>query len=520
MPTLGEYYINQFGPEGTYGLGSIFPAIIGLIALVWMASLSLLVWRAAPKEMDNRFIAILLIAEGLKASYMIPSLLPADYFDWWWLSQYTVLFRGSIFQTAHIISILMYLCFPIYFRVNMLRFLYRPTLQKHAWYIPLVLTTVYMVIQILQNNPAHVTQNFAFVECSAIGAAPTIDVVVGSQIGIMDDMLTSIGTCEGVYSFPVANGGEIGFLLVALSYLISIIALFVMRTSMKEYNNAENADSSKSLTSRSLYIGFLGKVIGTTLFFMMLFFISPMLNPIKDGSNLFVDSYTVQYMGATLQGKLFGYSMILNGYLLSLPIAFEAMMFVHAMMKDTVLGIDERLRKTFSTAMLTGVGAILFLIGSEAVEGLLPLPGVLGGVLLGGTILLVRKPVMRAADRFSGRILVSSYSETEVTYLESYAAAMEDNIVTQQERTMLKTLAKSLQISEENVAEIERSYNEESTSEAEVSEPEASEPEASEPEASEPAMADHQWTDEKGHTWLRRPDGSTYWWNGTDWQKV
>ena len=96
MPTLGEYYITQFGAEGTYGLGSIFPAIIALISLVWMASLSLLVWRAAPKEMDNRFIAILLIAEGLKASYMIPSLLPADYFDWWWLSQYTVLFRGNI----------------------------------------------------------------------------------------------------------------------------------------------------------------------------------------------------------------------------------------------------------------------------------------------------------------------------------------------------------------------------------------------------------------------------------------
>ena len=71
MPSLVEYYTAQFGSEGTYGLGSIFPAIIGLIALVWMASLSLLVWRAAPKEMDNRFIAILLIAEGLKASYMI-----------------------------------------------------------------------------------------------------------------------------------------------------------------------------------------------------------------------------------------------------------------------------------------------------------------------------------------------------------------------------------------------------------------------------------------------------------------
>ena len=464
MPTLGEYYITQFGSEGTYGLGSIFPAIIALIVLFWMASLSLLVWRAAPKEMDNRFIAILLIVEGLKASYMIPSLLPADYVDWWGLSQYTILLRGNIFQTAHIISIIMYLCFPIYFRVNALRFLYRPVLQKYAWYMPLILTTVYMGIQILQNNPGHMIQNFAFIECSAVGAAPTIDVVVGSQIGIMDEMVTSIGTCEGVYSFPIANGGEIGFLLVALSYLISILALFVMRTSMKEYNNAENPESSKSLTSRSLYIGFLGKVIGTTLFFMMLFFITPMLNPIKDGPNLFVDSYTVQYMGATLQGKLFGYSMTLNGYLLSLPIAFEAMMFVHAMMKDTVLGIDERLRKTFSTAILTSIGAILFLIGSEVVEGLLPFPGVVGGVLLGATILLVRKPVMQIADRFSGRILVSSYSETEITYLESYTAAMEDDIVTEQERVMLNTLAKSLKLSEEKVADIEHGYSEESTS--------------------------------------------------------
>ena len=464
MPTLGEYYITQFGSEGTYGLGSIFPAIIALIALVWMASLSVLVWRAAPKEMDNRFISILLIVEGLKASYMIPSLLPADYVDWWWLSQYTILLRGNIFQTAHIISILMYLCFPIYFRVNALRFLYRPVLQKYAWYMPLILTTMYMGIQILQNNPGHMIQNFAFIECSAVGAAPTIDVVVGSQIGIMDEMITSIGTCEGVYSFPIANGGEIGFLLVALSYLISILALFVMRTSMKEYNNSENPEFSKSLTSRSLYIGFLGKVIGTTLFFMMLFFITPMLNPIKDGPNLFVDSYTVQYMGATLQGKLFGYSMTLNGYLLSLPIAFEAMMFVHAMMKDTVLGIDERLRKTFSTAILTSIGAILFLIGSEVVEGLLPFPGVVGGVLLGGTILLVRKPVMQIADRFSGRILVSSYSENEITYLESYTAAMEDGIVTEQERVILNTLAKSLQLSEEKVADIEQGYSEESTS--------------------------------------------------------
>ena len=68
---------------------------------------------------------------------------------------------------------------------------------------------------------------------------------------------------------------------------------------------------------------------------------------------------------------------------------------------------------------------------------------------------------MQVADRFSGRILVSSHSETEKTYLESYAAAMEDDIVTEQERVMLNTLAKSLQLSEEKVAEIEQGYSEE-----------------------------------------------------------
>ncbi len=29
-----------------------------------------------------------------------------------------------------------------------------------------------------------------------------------------------------------------------------------------------------------------------------------------------------------------------------------------------------------------------------------------------------------------------------------------------------------------------------------------------------------QWTDEAGHTWAKMSDGSTKWWNGTDWQDV
>ena len=29
----------------------------------------------------------------------------------------------------------------------------------------------------------------------------------------------------------------------------------------------------------------------------------------------------------------------------------------------------------------------------------------------------------------------------------------------------------------------------------------------------------NQWTDQAGHTWRSMSDGSTLWWNGTDWEK-
>ena len=231
-----------------------------------------------------------------------------------------------------------------------------------------------------------------------------------------------------------------------------------MRYSMKELSDATGQGPSNSLTSRSLYIGFLGKVIGTTFFISMIFIITPWLNPVN-GPNIFVDQVTVMMNEPTVQGKLFLYSMAMNGYLLTIPIAFEAMMFVHASLKDTVLGIDERLRQTFGNAILTGLGALLFLVGSESVEQLLPLPGILGGVVLGGGILLVR---LRMVEVYSARLIVSAYTDSEVTYLKTFKAAIEDDSITVKERTLLDTLANSLGISEERISEIEEAFDSES----------------------------------------------------------
>ena len=461
MVSLAEYYSSEFSQEGLYGLSVIFSAWLSVVATVWMISLSILVWRAAPKEMDNRFMAVLLVAEGLKAAYMIPSIFPTV-FDWWWLYEYTFLLRIEIFQTAHIISLLMYICFPIYFRIERLSFLCKPIFQRHAWYLPASCAVLYMIFQVYVQNPSHTLTDISYIQCTAIGLTPEVVTVKGIQTARVDDMLVSIGTCTSVLELEVADGANFQGIAILLSYLVSIFALIVMRYSMKELSNGKFENSSNRLTSRSLYIGFLGKVIGTTIFISMIFFITPMLNPVN-GPNIFVDQVSVMMAEPTVQGKLFLYSMAVNGYLLTIPIAFEAMMFVHASLKDTVLGIDARLRETFGNAILTGLGALLFLIGSEAVEGLLPLPGILGGVVLGATILIVRKPLLRIVESYSSKLIVSAYSDSEVTYLKTYKVAMENNEISTKERMLLDSLADSLSISKDRVIEIEIAFDSDSS---------------------------------------------------------
>ena len=60
MVSMSEYYSSELSQEGLYGINLIFSAWLSVIATLWMVSLSILVWRAAPKEMDNRFMACLL----------------------------------------------------------------------------------------------------------------------------------------------------------------------------------------------------------------------------------------------------------------------------------------------------------------------------------------------------------------------------------------------------------------------------------------------------------------------------
>lgn len=455
MASALEFYANSFDAEGFYGLRLII-SWISVAVFIWLLSLSYLVWKADSKSTENRFMGVLLIIEGIKAGFLAPDIFPYDS-QWEWLWDYLWVFKIEVFFYAHTAAILLYLCLPIYYRIDKLSFMFNPTLQKHAWYLaPLIGLAIWMSIR---DVSGFYMANSAWLICSEAGVEPTLQVWWGSIQPFMTDAVEQIGTCSGYYETHLVDDSTAGGLwaIALASPLITLGALFFIRSSMKSEKAAGREGESSHLTSRSLYIGFLGKVSGTMLYFITLMVIIPLLN---DGSMATFAQSTLWRYGEDASSLDRIKYLIWTLSLLMTPLAmgFEALMFVHAALNDSVFGIDQNLRKTFRTAMFTGIGALLFITATELMEQVLG-QGLLGGVAIGIAFLGLRGPVLSVIDGMSGRLIPSSYSVEENAYLSAYDTAMEDRIITTEERRLLKTLAKTYNLTDERVEQLEHEYN-------------------------------------------------------------
>ena len=95
---------------------------------------------------------------------------------------------------------------------------------------------------------------------------------------------------------------------------------------------------------------------------------------------------------------------------------------------------------------------------------------------------------------------------------------MEDGEITNNERILLKTLATAYRITDERVVEIERNFIENKPKNS-IEEVITSEKMAVVLTVQkEDIFAVQQWTDEKGYTWRNMSDGSTQWWDGSEWK--
>lgn len=452
MRTVREYYLGAFSADNLFGFRMII-SFISIGILLYCIGLAALVWRAKSKGYENKFMSVLLVCEGIKASFIIAQVTPYIR-RYEWLQDILWHWTIDVFFTAHITAIIMYLCIPIYYRLNRLSFMHKPSFKKHAWYIaPALGITIWLLIRTVS---AFYVSDATWVVCEE-GEEPTTDRWFGEdeewRLGIEEDFKET-GVCTASYEATVTTQPP-GLWLIALgSPIVSLLALLFIRSSIKSYKEGDSHDSSKSLTSRSLYIGFLGKVVILLIWFVLLISIS-----VINGSQVtFIDETLWRYGNPDFTERMLFFAWIFSLTLTPAAIAFEAIMFVHATLKDTVFGIDNNLRKTFSTAVFTGIGVISFIVGSELMESVVGY-GAAGGVFVGLALLGVRKPILLIIDKASNRFIPSSHTPEEAAYIDAYATAMEDLIITPEERKLLNTVASTYGLNDRIVKQLEDEYN-------------------------------------------------------------
>jgi len=328
------------------------------------------------------------------------------------------------------------------------------------WALP-VIATVFITSLVVSSGGIYETFNGTqHVSCQEAGGAAVVTPSSGAEqyeAPCLDDPETI------PYEYVVVEQSGLGKLLLFAPTLAAFAALAFMRSAQKGLESSEekvhsDGSAKKATEARAIAIGFGGKAFfqGLMVFFMVYI-------TIKFGTFNTVDLITV---GVNENLKFFFYG--LYGFLFSVLFAgmFEGIMFTYAILKNEVLGIDERLRKTFSAAIFATMGAILLLVATEIMESLTGF-GSLGGIIIGLPLIVLRKPIFATINGFSSRLMPESFTKNEESYLEAYSAVMDDFTVTEGERRLLELTAKNLGLNDERVSYLEEWFNASTNSEEE-----------------------------------------------------
>ena len=444
------HYVSVFDADSLYGYRQIISIFSGIV-LIWMCGISFLIIKANPRGFENRFMAVLLIFEAQKATVLFWDFFPnGPKFEWLW--DYLWWMKYDVYMFAIITSVMLYLSFPVYYKVNRFQFLYSEALQKRLWYvIPIVGLLIWVLIR---GQEGIEIANGAWIVCEGVNSPPVLQSWFGDITESMLQIKSDMGTCPSAFEALITDEHPTLWLIGFTQVPAGIFALILFRSAMLE---SKSTDRNDTLTNRSLYIGFLGKLLISMVYAFLLVVIFPLLN---GGEMLtFSDNLALQFGDEqTTLDRMTFFLWTSSLAILPLAISFEALMFVHASLKESIFGIDKKLRATFTTAVFTSLGVVSFVIGSEIMENLIGF-GIMGGVMVGIGVVVIRKPVISLIDGLSGRILPSEFSDVENKYLEAYIKTLKDGIITDDERRLLLMLANSYQIEDERVEYIEKSYN-------------------------------------------------------------
>ena len=436
-----KFFQINFQTGETLGL-TYFICFLSILTLIVLCFLAALILKARSHAPENRFMAILLLAEGYRvmASWYNTYPFSADMLP---IMEYYRI--GWYF--CSLLCLLMYLSTVSFYPPKRLDFMANEKIRNNLWWaLPLITAVIIGALLFSSGSAASAFGGNYHIECPSEGG-----VVLTSGPDSAPIEASCIENQEYLpYSWFVPGSSSAGKLLLLAPPLSAICAAFLMRGAWKRFDGEEGM-AEEAIEARALFIGFSGKA---TIKGLMVF--SMVYMTAKFGDFNLADL-------ASIEGDLLPiYLYCLYGFMFSILLTgmFEGFMFSYAILKNDILGIDEQLRRSMSWGVFVFTGAICILVVAELLEGIIPYGGIASALVVGVPLTVMRKPIYNTINMLVIVLMPEAFTKEEKSYLEAYSMVMDDGILTENERKLLTLQAKNLGLDEGRVEYLETWYTE------------------------------------------------------------
>lgn len=436
-----DYYIRvfsnfEFSVSGVFALNHTV-AIIGAITGLFVAGLSLLIFRSGNKDLKNQAIGMILFIEGFMAFTL----------GFYWIYPFSLEGLQSVIWLRPLAGItgltrmmMMVALVSFFIETEWARRIRRVFEWKRIWILP-VISFLIILYPLLTYGVDGAIGDMAHIYCAEPSAQGVGNTVFGSELNYIPVCPeTFAATYPAIY--VSTSTGQLTLPIVLITSLpLVFVAIFMARLARNPTRvdaNGYNLDEIKAL--RTGFLVKVGFMLGALFLMIALAAGFGLTSP---DMTLFNPETSDKpgVMALAIGGP---FALLMN----ILSTLFQGVIFTYAILKHEVMGIDERLRKGFTATTFAGFGALSLLIASEAMESVIPGGGLLGGLIVGVPLIALRRPILRIFSNLSSTLMPEAHTTQELQYLEVFAAANADGIINTKERTMLNLQAKAFGINE------------------------------------------------------------------------
>lgn len=435
-----DYYIRvfsnfEFSTSGVFALNHTV-AIIGAITGLFVAGLSLLIFRSGSKDLKNQAIGMILFIEGFMAFTL----------GFYWIYPFSLEGLQSVIWMRPLAGItgltrmmMMVALVSFFIETDWARRIRRIFEWKRVWILP-VISFLIILYPLFTHGVDGAIGDMAHIYCAEPLAQGVGNTVFGSELGytpVCPETFAAtypaiyVSTSTGKFTLPI---------VLITSLPLVFVAIFMARLARNPTrvdDNGYNLDEIKAL--RTGFLVKIGFMLGALFLMIALAAGFGLTSPDMTLFNPDTSDDT-GVMALAIGGPL---ALLMN----ILSTLFQGVIFTYAILKHEVMGIDERLRKGFTATTFAGFGALSLLIASETMETVIPGGGLLGGLIVGVPLIALRRPILRIFSNLSSTLMPEAHTTQELQYLEVFAAANADGVINNKERTMLDLQAKAFGIS-------------------------------------------------------------------------